>query len=114
MHLVGFSGRRSGTGRLLAGGVAILAFVLVGCSFSLGGVSMPQERLEELTADQLEQAFGVRPDTVTCPGDLKGEVGETMRCELTAGPDTLGVTIEVVGVEGEQIEFTAEVDEELS
>jgi len=34
-------------------------------------------------SDQLAQQFGRTPEKVTCPNDLKGDVGATTRCELT-------------------------------
>jgi hypothetical protein len=59
----------------------------------------------------LEKQVGARPDDVACPGDLKGEIGETMRCELTAGTDKLGVTVKVTEVDGTDVKYSAEVDE---
>lgn len=87
--------------------VALLA--LAGCG---GGTpTIDKDKLENSVSDDLERQVGVRPHKITCPGDLTGKVGETMRCELTAGGDTLGVTVEVTGVDGSDVAYSVQVDE---
>lgn len=88
--------------------VALLA--LAGCGGG-GTATVDKDELENAISDDLERAVGVRPHKITCPGDLTGEVGETMRCELTAKDDTLGVTVEVTEVDGTDVAYTVEVDE---
>ena len=48
---------------------------------------------------------------MTCPDDLPGEVGGEMRCELTEGSDTLGLTVTVTSVEDTTVNFDIEVDD---
>ncbi|HJB64151.1 MAG TPA: DUF4333 domain-containing protein [Candidatus Microbacterium pullistercoris] len=55
--------------------------------------------------------MGQAPDDMTCPDDLPGEVGGEMRCELTAGSDTLGLTVTVTSVEDTTVNFDIEVDD---
>ncbi|WP_344090903.1 DUF4333 domain-containing protein, partial [Nocardiopsis composta] len=60
----------------------------------------------------LEEQVGQTPDDLTCPEDLPAEVGSSIRCELTAGGQTLGVTITTTSVEGSDVNFDVEVDEQ--
>ena len=69
--------------------------------------------LEQEISDRLEDQVGTAPDDVDCPGGLEGKVGETQRCTLTAGNDELGVDVEVTSVEGEQVGFDIQVDEQV-
>jgi hypothetical protein len=61
-------------------------------------------------SEQLTAQVGQAPDSVTCP-DLPAAVGESIRCELVAGQDTLGVTVTTSSVEGGSVEFDILVDE---
>jgi hypothetical protein len=100
-----------------------LVLLLAGCSAevnvgdqpedSSGQPSVDRAELEQEVSDQLERTVGQAPDRIDCPGDLTGEVGIEMRCVLHAGPDRLGVTVTVTAVEGEQVDFDIEVDEEM-
>ena len=100
---------RSGAARLSAGLAAGLA---AGLLSSCGGGTpyLPQEDVEQIINDKLTKQVGQSPDDITCPRDLEGTVGTTMRCTLTAGPDKLGVTVTVTSVEDKRINFDAEVD----
>ena len=93
-----------------AAGVALGALalpLLAGC----GAGSVPAADVEEQVSSVLEQQVGQAPDDVSCPDDLPGEVGAEMRCELTAGSDTLGLTVTVTSVENNQVDFDVAVDE---
>lgn len=59
---------------------------------------------------QLTTLTGVTPDEVSCP-DLPAEVGASIRCELVAGPDTLGMTVTTTSVDGDEVLFDFAVDE---
>ncbi|MEU6133543.1 DUF4333 domain-containing protein [Nocardioides sp. NPDC047086] len=73
--------------------------------------SIAEDDLEKNVTDQLEKMAGQRPDKVDCPGDLKAEVGSEIRCTLTAGGDTLGLTVTVTSVEGTDAKYEIQVDE---
>ena len=91
--------------------VAAIA-VVAGCSFSAGtGVSVDKEALAQEVSDKLKGQVGRAPDSVTCPDDLKGEVGATMRCELEDGGQIYGVTVKVTKVEGTDVKFDMKVDD---
>ncbi|MGZ4658676.1 MAG: DUF4333 domain-containing protein, partial [Blastococcus sp.] len=61
----------------------------------------------------LQQQIGARP-TISCPDDVKAEVGATTRCTLTAGGDTTkyGVSIKVTSVKGSDAKFDIKVDQQ--
>ncbi|WP_137294244.1 DUF4333 domain-containing protein [Nocardioides dongxiaopingii] len=97
--------------------VGAAALVLGGCSaeVSVGSdtPSVDQAEVETKISEELEAQVGQAPDAVDCPGDLEGEVDETMRCVLTAGEDEVGVTVTVTDVEGTDVGFDIQVDDEV-
>lgn len=95
--------------RYLAPLVSLVALAaLTGCGDSTPTVK--QSKVEDEISQQLEAKVGQAPDDISCPGDLKGKVGEKMRCTLTAGSDKLGVTVKVKKVDGKKVDFDFEVD----
>lgn len=87
------------------------------CSLTLmlsacGSKAVAQSDVEEQVKDQLTKTVGQTPDKIECPGDLKAEVGTTMRCTLSAGGDSIGLTVEVTSVEGDNVKFGIEVDQQ--
>jgi hypothetical protein len=70
-------------------------------------------RVAQTIADKLAADTGKRPDRVTCPEHLPARVGATIRCELTAGSDTLGVTVTATSVNGKQVNYTFKVDDSV-
>lgn len=87
---------------------AILALGLSSC----GGVTVAQETVEKTVSERLEAQVGQKPDKIECPGDLSAKVGETMKCTLTAGSDQLGVNVQVTEVDGSDVKFDIQVDEQ--
>lgn len=61
-------------------------------------------------SEQLTALTGVTPDKLTCP-DLPADIGASIRCELVAGADTLGVTVTTTSVSGDEVLFDFAVDE---
>lgn len=97
--------------RIRSSVAALAALATLSALGGCGGTpTIEQDKLEDSVADDLEREVGARP-RITCPGDLTGKVGETMRCELTSGTDTLGVTVEVTDVDGSDVAYTVQVDE---
>ncbi|MGN9847488.1 DUF4333 domain-containing protein [Nonomuraea sp. H19] len=91
----------------LACGVVLVA----GCSFSVGSTSVERPTVEQQVADQLAAKVGQRPKAVVCPGDLKGEQGTTMRCQLEANDGMkIGLTVTVTSVKGSDVKFHIKVD----
>lgn len=101
--------RRGMTRTIIAGGAVVVALpALAGC---MGSTTVSQSEVEHQVSASLEEQIGQAPDKITCPGDLEGEVGTEMRCELEAEGDTIGLTVTVTSVENNTVEFDIEVDD---
>ncbi|RAU99713.1 DUF4333 domain-containing protein [Mycobacterium colombiense] len=61
---------------------------------------------------QVGQQVGRKPDAVTCPDNLKGVAGATLRCQLTDGADRYGVLVTVTDVDAGDVNFHFKVDEQ--
>ncbi|WP_239146222.1 DUF4333 domain-containing protein [Streptomyces sp. SID10815] len=106
-------------------GVSILAAVaagtlLLGCSASVETKkSTPPKlsaaKLSSTLSAKLAAATGQPEPHVSCPEDLVGKVGTTTRCTLTADDgSTLGVTVKVTSVDGDQIHYDYQADKKAS
>ncbi|WP_156689221.1 DUF4333 domain-containing protein [Mycobacterium sp. Marseille-P9652] len=62
-------------------------------------------------SDKLAQQVGSRPDSVTCPDNLKGVQGATLRCQLKDGTQTYGVNVTVTNVDAGDVTFDFKVDD---
>jgi hypothetical protein len=71
--------------------------------------SVDGQEVAQQVFDQLTQTVGQQPDKVTCPA-LPATVGASVRCDLVAGADTLGVTVTTTSVEGTNVRFDIQVD----
>ena len=49
--------------------------------------------------DNVTQQVGTKPESVTCPDNLKGVQGATLRCKLVTDGKNYGVTVSVTGVD---------------
>ncbi|MGW7293856.1 DUF4333 domain-containing protein [Streptomyces xiamenensis] len=91
--------------------VATLALLLAtGCSS--GEPVVDKDEVAEQASAALEERVGQAPDDLTCAEDLPAKVGASIRCELTAGGQTYGVTITTTSAEGDNAEFDILVDDE--
>lgn len=93
--------------------------LLVGCSASVHvGTSTPKmsaDKLATIVAEKLAATMNQPKPNIACPEDLTGKVGTTTRCKLTAKDgSTLGVTVTVTSVDGEQINFDIKADDTAS
>src|ERR1700743_2988826 len=50
-------------------------------------------------SEQLTEKVGRKPDSVTCPDNLKGNQGATLRCELKDEGQTYGATVTVTAAD---------------
>ncbi|MFF7069370.1 DUF4333 domain-containing protein [Streptomyces pseudovenezuelae] len=110
--------KRSTAGCSVLTSVAVGA-LLVGCSASPDGEKsepkMSADKVSSLVAQKLASTTGKPKPDISCPKDLVGKVGTTMRCELTASDgSTLGVTVTVTSVDGDRINFDFEADPKAS
>ncbi len=96
------------SGKAVGAVTAVLGLLLglAGC-----GGTVEADDVETQISDQLEAQVGQRPDSVDCAEDLPAEMDATIRCELTAGEDILGVTVTVTEVDGDKVNFDIQVDE---
>ena len=76
-------------------------------------LTVDKKEVAQEISDQLEAHNGKKPDSVTCPDNLKGVQGETLRCTLVDAGQTNGVTVTVTSVEGSHVRFDIKPDEGL-
>jgi hypothetical protein len=88
----------------MLGAIAIV-ITLVGC----GEVVINKTDLEKQSMDQLSASVGQTSPQITCPGDLKAKVGETMVCEMPIKDKIYDVNIKINEVNGTDAKFTVEV-----
>lgn len=81
-----------------AGGLSIA--VLAGCS-----KTVDKGDVADQISTQLSSQVGTTPDSVSCPDDLKAEVGATMTCTLTADGTDYEVGVNVTSVDGDNVAF---------
>ncbi len=64
-----------------------------------------QSYVESQLSNQLEAKARQKPDSVQCPGDLLGKVGETMTCTASVDGDSAPIEVKVAKVEGLKVAF---------
>ena len=92
--------------------LAAFPILLVGLS-GCGSGTLSADEVATKAEDALEQQVGARP-TISCPDDVKAEVGAQTRCTLTGGDDPAeyGVSIKVTEVDGDNAKFDIQVDDQ--
>lgn len=65
-------------------------------------------------SDNITQQVGTKPESVTCPDNLKGVQGATLRCKLVTNGETYGVNVSVTGVDGGTVDYHFVVDDRPS
>jgi len=98
--------RRTGRAGVVAG---VMLLALSACG---GTKSVAQADVEKQAGEELAKVVGQKPDKIECPGDLKAEVGTEMRCELFAGGESIGLTVTVTSVDGSDVKFDVNVDQQ--
>ncbi len=76
--------------------------------------SIPKTVVEQGISDALEESVGQAPDSVECPSGLTAKVGETIRCELTAGSDRVGLTATITSYDNSNgnAQYSIKVDDQ--
>jgi hypothetical protein len=88
-----------------------VAAATASCSFSAStGGSVSGDKIASVVSSQLAKEVGQKPDSVTCPNDLKAEKGATTRCALTANGKKYGVTVTATSVSNGHVHFGIKVD----
>jgi Domain of unknown function (DUF4333) len=62
-------------------------------------------------SDRLTAQVGKKPDSVTCPDNLKGTMGATLRCQLVDGNEKYGVNVTVTNVDAGDVSFDFKVED---
>jgi PKD repeat protein len=73
-----------------------------------------KSQVASVISDKLTQQVGRSPDSVTCPDNLKGVQGATLRCQLTDGSQKYDITVTVTNVDAGDVNFDFKVDDQPS
>lgn len=97
--------------RRLSIAVAVISmFGIAAC----GSGSISTSDLESDVSAQLAAEVGQTPESVSCPDELAAEVDAEVRCTLTAEDGTtIGLTVTVTSVDGDQALYDIIVDDEI-
>jgi hypothetical protein len=86
--------------------------VLTGCSASVTkDSSIDKATLEKGISDTLAGKVGRKPDSVTCPGPLKAEAGQSERCVLVGDGIRYGVTATISSYDKGIAKYDVQVDQ---
>ncbi|MCV7255199.1 DUF4333 domain-containing protein [Mycolicibacterium fluoranthenivorans] len=87
--------------------VMAAAATLAACSFStsVGNTSVSKDDVQKQISEKVTEQGGTKPDSVTCPSDLKAEVGATLDCKMSDGKKNYGVNVTVTSVDGKTVNF---------
>ena len=88
-------------------GAAALMLV-AGCSFSVGTSgpkTVAKADVANQISDKVNEKAGHKPESVSCPEDLKAAVGTSIDCQMTDGGQTYGVNVTVTSVDGDRVNF---------
>jgi hypothetical protein len=73
--------------------------------------TVDKNQVAKVISYQLTQQAGSKPDSVTCPDDLKGIQGATLRCQLTDAGQKYGISVTVTNVDAGDVNFDFKVDD---
>lgn len=76
--------------------------------------TVDKNQVAKTISDKLTPQLGSKPDSVTCPDNLKGVEGATLRCQLTTSGKNYGVNVTVTGVDGGTVNYRFEVEDQPS
>lgn len=88
--------------------VLTLTVTAAGC----GGAVVKESELETQAKKAVGSVAGREPESIDCPGDIDAEVDATIRCVLEDNGRRWGMTITITEVDGEDVRFTTQVDDE--
>lgn len=76
--------------------------------------TVDKNQVAKTISDKVTPQLGTKPESVTCPENLKGVEGATLRCQLTTSGKNYGVNVTVTGVDGGTVNYHFEVDDQPS
>lgn len=86
-----------------SGVLVVLALGLTGCSSGPGAVG--KDDVASQVSSKMTDASGNKPDSVTCPEDLKAEVGAQVNCAMKVKDQPFNVNVTVTSVDGDKVNF---------
>lgn len=86
--------------------LSALALAITGCSATLAA---NRSQVEEAIAASLAPQLPSQIENVTCPGDLRGEIGATLQCTMVVNDREHKVDLTVTSIEETRVNFTVEV-----
>lgn len=92
---------------LAAAAVAVAA--LSGCS-ALSERSVSRADLESAVKQLIEEQSGQPVESVTCDGDLAGDVGASVHCTATVEGEPVGLTVTATDVDGNDVRYEVRND----
>ena len=91
---------------------ALLVLGAAGCG---GADTVSRAEVERQTRAGLEKSVGQKAPPAKCPKELKAEVGATTRCTMDFPENKrLGITVKVVEVDGDKVQFDIKADDALT
>jgi hypothetical protein len=88
--------------------LSLAAFCLLSFT-ACGPKEVPKEEVEKQAMAVLTKTVGQQAPQITCPGNLKAEVGTAMVCSIPLEGKTFDVNIKVTAVEGGNAKFDVAV-----
>ncbi|MBV9515775.1 MAG: DUF4333 domain-containing protein [Mycobacteriaceae bacterium] len=82
--------------------LAALALAGSGCSSEK---SVDKNDVANTVSSKMNDKTGHKPDSVTCPDNLKASVGATMDCQARDSGQTFPVTVKVTNVDGVNVHY---------
>ncbi|MFF1531131.1 DUF4333 domain-containing protein [Cellulomonas sp. NPDC058312] len=96
------------------GAAAALLVLSVGaCSVSVGSAAVAPDDLEQQVGARLAEQVGQEPDAVDCPDALEAKEGAEVRCVLTSGGSSIGLTVTATAVDGDDVSLGIQVDDDV-
>lgn len=73
--------------------------------------TVDKNEVASILSKKLTPQLGSRPDSVTCPDNLKGVEGATLRCQLVYEGKNYGISVTVTSVDAGDVSFDYKVDD---
>jgi hypothetical protein len=103
------------TARTVALVASCAGFLLAGCSAQVSVNTTPtvdKATLEQGITTTLTKQVGRKPDSVTCPGPLKAQVGQSEKCVLVGDGTRYGVTATITSYQNGDAQYDVKVDQQ--
>ncbi len=85
-----------------------LAGVLIGTAGCTSPKTVTKSEVESQISQKMTDDAGNKPESVSCPADLKASVGAKLDCEMSINGKTYGVNVTVTSIDGDTAKFDIE------